>query len=82
MGLFAQRLAEILLVHLYDAVILMALSQRHVPVFFIDGFLAGLDYLEVSVMERLSASTDASSRAGHDFNYMILALAVEGIPMK
>ena len=73
--LFAERLAEILLVHLYNALVLVALSKRHVLVFLVDCLLAGLDNLEVSVMERLSAAADAAARAGHDLDYVVLALA-------
>ena len=54
----------------------MRLAQRKAPVSLIDGFFALLQGSQVAAGVWLASAIDAAAWAGHDFNDMVVGLAV------
>ena len=65
------RLAHVFLVKLLHEGVLVALADRFLGIRLIEGGSAFLQDLHTSLVERLSAATDATTRAGHHLDRMI-----------
>ena len=81
-GLFAKRLSKVFLVQLLDIWVFVALAQRLPGIFLIQGLRTGLQHIEIPVMQRLTAAADATARASHDFDHMVLATFVTDVFQK
>src|SRR5665647_541765 len=75
MRLFAHRGTQKLLIQFGDVGILMRFANRFAGVFTVESQLTFLQDLRIPMVVRLSATSNASARARHDFNGMELALS-------
>ena len=75
MRLLAQRLAQEFLVELLDIGILMTLTDWLAFVFCIEGIATLLNHIKVAMVVRLTSTTNTSTWACHNLNYMVVELA-------
>lgn len=70
MGFFAVGFTQEFFVEFYYEGILVGFSQRFHAILSVYGSSPGFNDLRISMMQRLSASTDTASGAGHHLNGM------------